>query len=104
MLQDDTTYQIEANLKVAEISNAEAKKSLKCIASLKESDNEVTVLNNHCVEVVDQVRRSDGVPEASLETQVEVTEPTVERKPVQLDNEVTADTAVSITWTLSFSF
>lgn len=94
--QDDTTFKIEANLKVAEISNNEVKKSLKCTAVIKDSDNEVTVLNSNCEEAVDQAKQSDGVPETSMESQVEVTEPTVERKPVQLVNEVQQDTAVSI--------
>ncbi|KAJ8724128.1 hypothetical protein PYW07_008108 [Mythimna separata] len=93
--EDDTTYRIEANVRVAEVNNAEARKWLKCTATIKDSENVVSVLNSNCEDVVVQQQSPAEKPETTLEAQVEVTEPIVERRPVQLDNEVQADTGIT---------
>ncbi|KAJ8713830.1 hypothetical protein PYW08_007450 [Mythimna loreyi] len=92
--EDETTYQIVANLRVAEVTNTEASKWLKCTATIKDSENVVSVLNSNCEDAVEQ-KSPDENPETTVEAQVEVSEPTVERRPVQLDNEVQADTAIT---------
>ncbi|XP_022818091.1 uncharacterized protein LOC111350680 [Spodoptera litura] len=88
---DDTTYEIVAKIKVKEIQNAEVTKSLTCAATVKDSDDHVAVTNSHCHEP----RQEDSSQEVATEAQAEVAESVVERRPVQLDNEVQSDTAIT---------
>ncbi|CAH1637571.1 unnamed protein product [Spodoptera littoralis] len=87
---DDTTYEIVAKIKVKEIQNAEVTKSLTCAATVKDSDDHVAVTSSHCHEP-----RQDSSQEIATEAQAEVAESVVERRPVQLDNEVQSDTAIT---------
>lgn len=90
-MQDDTTYEIVVKLTAKEIQNAEVTKSLTCTATLKDSDDHVRVTHSHC----QYPGQEDSSQEKASEGQAEVTEPVLERRPVQLDNEVQSDTAVS---------
>ncbi|KAF9796412.1 hypothetical protein SFRURICE_019426 [Spodoptera frugiperda] len=88
---DDTTYEIVVKLTAKEIQNAEVTKSLTCTATLKDSDDHVRVTHSHC----QYPGQEDSSQEKALEGQAEVTEPVLERRPVQLDNEVQSDTAIT---------
>ncbi|KAH9628291.1 hypothetical protein HF086_017366 [Spodoptera exigua] len=86
----DSIYQIVAKIKVTEIQNADLTKPLTCTATLKDDDGHVAVTQSRC-----QESGQDSSQETASEGQVEVAEPVVERRPVQLDNEVQSDTAIT---------
>lgn len=90
-MQDDSSYQIVANLKVIELSNQDVKKLFKCTAKLKDSEDGFSVENNHC-EDQDQAPDSQTREPASRR---EVTEELIGRTPIKLENEVQSDTVVS---------
>nr|XP_049704765.1 LOW QUALITY PROTEIN: uncharacterized protein LOC110379538 [Helicoverpa armigera] len=93
---DDITFIIVAEIKATEIRDVEAFKKLECTATVQESgDDDVTVINHVCQELVPSTTPESTEDYRDTETQVEVTEGTVTSRHVQLENEVQSDTAVT---------
>ncbi|PZC74549.1 hypothetical protein B5X24_HaOG207683 [Helicoverpa armigera] len=93
---DDITFIIVAEIKATEIRDVEAFKKLECTATVQESgDDDVTVINHVCQELVPSTTPESTEDYRDTETQVEVTEGTVTSRLVQLENEVQSDTAVT---------
>lgn len=92
-------YDIEVSLKVSKSRDLDTTKYVKCTARIADLEVGVSVINHHCWDDLNPAANP-----ANNEDDVEaVTKPYVDteaafvRRPVQLDNEVQANTAVSKT-------
>lgn len=95
MFQDiSNAYDIEASLKVAETHNPTTIKYLKCTATIADINDGVAVMKHQCQDDQEPARNPVNIEETVTDANVETEEPFV-RRPIQLDNEVQTDTAVS---------